>query len=221
MSNVLEQLLESFDRVEQDAQTLTFLPRATELQQEACEKVEAFLATLAESKAQLVAAKDENGANTILAMELSLQAVLAELRMWLELKRDQPDDAWNHLVTAQVAADAAIRVRRQLVPPIDNTGVENYYQKLLAIEQIVFPPQIFNSIGAVVRFRECTICKGNYDECPHIKGRAYMGELCATLITDLDLREISVVHEPADKRARVTHFTDAGGRRNRMTWKLE
>ena len=49
-----------------------------------------------------------------------------------------------------------------------------------------------------------------------------MGEPCYTILREINLVEVSVVvTEPANKRARVTHFSDGGKMRNRMTWELE
>jgi hypothetical protein len=211
--------VDEFQRIVEEAQTLTFLPRATELQIDARLQIDNFLAVLAARKAECVNALDEAGANALLAMELSLETVSAELAMWIELKQDAPEAGWNSLVSAQNSCEAAAAVRRQI--GVDATGLENLLQKLLIIERFVFPPQMFASIGGTVDRRDCSICGGNYEACGHIKGRAYMGQLCHTLIVVADLKEVSMVTNPADKRCRLTHFSAQGKMRNKMTWRLE
>lgn len=168
-----------------------------------------------------VSASDDEGANTILSMELALRTVLHELRMWIDLKQERAESAWDHLVTAQQLCLSAAQVRRQLAGRPSTTGLENLYDKLEALERLVFPPQIFMSIGGVSQARECSICGANYDDCAHVKGRAYMGQLCHTVIRTFSVEEVSLVEEPANKRCRVTHFSDSGKMRNRMTWRLE
>jgi hypothetical protein len=215
----VDKLLAQFDTVAEEVQTLTFLARAAELQEAALGVADQFLETLRAHKAAFVSAGDEPAANQSLAMELALQAVRAELSMWLRLKRDDPDGAWDDLVTAQDTLSAAAAVRRQI--GVDTGRLDNLGRKLVLIEQYLFPPQMFNSIGGIVTKRECSICGSDYDSCNHIRGRAYMGQLCRTIIREYKVREMSIVMDPADKRCRITHFSDQGKLRNKMTWRLE
>jgi len=219
MTESLSLLMEQFETVAREAQTLAFLPRATELQLVTRETVSEFLRTLDSQKQAMVANGDELAANTILAMELSLKAVLHELHMWIILKSDTPDEAWDRLVDAQSACHDALRVRQQL--QLESSGLENQLQKLLLLEQLVFPPQMFQSIGGTVARQECSICHEAYDECSHIKRRAYQGALCHVIIHLADLREISIVSDPANKHCRITHFSEGSRMRNKMTWRLE
>mgnify|MGYP001576091034 CR=1 FL=1 len=219
MSDSLNAPLERFEDIAGEVQTFTFLPRATELQAAACTRIQQFLEVLAENKTSCILRGDEECANTILAMELSLRTVLHEIQMWIDLKHDAPEAAWDHLVSAQYACEGAIAVRRQM--GTDSAGPENLLNKLLIIERFVFPPQVFNSVGGTARRRDCSICGDSYDDCGHIKGRAYMGTICHTIVCEMDLQEVSIVTDPADKRCRITHFSDQGKMRNKMTWRLE
>ncbi len=221
MNRSMDEVIAAFNEMANEAQTLTFLTRGIELQELMEEKLLAFIERLGVEKEERISILDEEGANTILSMELCLQMVLEELRMWMRLKQDQPELAWNHLVSAQHLCLAAITVRRQLASRPATEALENIHNKLLMIERVVYPPQIFNSIGGIAKKRECSICGGDYDNCPHIRGRAYMGKRCHTIVQELRLDEVSIVDEPADKRCRITHFSDSGKRRNKMTWRLE
>ncbi|MBI3693643.1 MAG: hypothetical protein HY238_02220 [Acidobacteria bacterium] len=219
MSDTQDSIVHEFERVADEAQTLTFVTRATELQEQACCVVDMFLEKLAACKSTCVNAQDEAGANRILAMELSLGAVRAELQMWIELKRDSPEAAWNSLISAQGACEAAVAVRQQI--GIEVGGLTNLAEKLLFIERFVFPPQVFTSIGGAAGRRECSVCGKDYEMCEHIKGRAYMGQRCHTRLHDITRGEVSIVTNPANKLCRITHFSDQGKMRNRMTWRLE
>ncbi len=221
MSDVLHPLIDEFEKIATEAQTLSFLPRDTTLQAAATEHIDQFLQLLGETKGLAVSEGNEEAANTILSMELALDTVRHQLQMWVALKRDAPESAWDHLVDAQQSCDAAISVRRQLPSKPQVTGLENLSGVLNLIEQVVFPPQVFCSFGATVHSRTCSICGREYDDCGHIRGRAYMGKLCYTILRELDVREVSIVPHPANKRARVTHFSDGTKMRNRMTWRLE
>jgi hypothetical protein len=59
------------------------------------------------------------------------------------------------------------------------------------------------SVGFVVRKRECSICRIDPEDCPHINGRLYGGQRCISVITDADILEISVVGRPAQPDART------------------
>lgn len=214
-----DDLLSEFQALAQEAQTMAFLPRASELQEAAVKEVEGFMQKLAERKLRYVRNSDENAANCVLAMEFALRAVQSELAMWLKLKGESAEEAWNDLITAQEFLGAALLVRRQL--ELDTTGIENLLRRLLFIEHWVFPPQMFNSIGGRAKCRRCSICGAEYDDCEHIIRRAYMGKMCHTIIREVTLAEVSVVTNPADKRCRITHFSDQGKMRNKMTWRLE
>jgi|ERR1035441_8588366 hypothetical protein len=214
-----EDILSEYEAVAQEAQTMAFLPRASELQEAAVKEIEGFMQKLAERKLEYVRNSDEKAANCVLAMEFALGAVRSELAMWIKLKGVSAEEAWSDLITAQELLGAALLVRRQL--ELDTTGIENLLRRLLFIEHWVFPPQMFNSIGGRAKCRECSICGAEYDDCDHVIGRAYMGKMCHTIIGEVSLAEVSVVTNPADKRCRITHFSDQGKMRNKMTWRLE
>ena len=221
MSKTISELMGAFDSLAESAQTLAFAPRGLELQQVMCQELDEFLAEIATAKTAAVARSDESDANYALAMELSLKSIWHELQMWICLKTDAGERAWDNLVEAQYHCMRAIDVREQLEGFGAAERLENLLSKLLFIERAVFPPQMFQSVGGVIARRVCSICQRPYDECEHIKGRAYMGEMCVTRIEEMHLEEVSFVTEPANKHCRVTHFSDTTGKRNKMTWRVE
>lgn len=99
--------------------------------------------------------------------------------------------------------------------------LSEHNKKLEAIEELVFPPQVFISSGMIVGKQECSICGAEYGDCNHLVGKPYMGRFCYIIAKDLSLDHVSIVEHPADKRCRVQHFDVEGGTRNRMTWKIE
>ncbi len=208
----------AFLSVAEAAQTLAFMARDRDLQVAEIDSLTTALQEIAVTKAAFVEQKDENSANWTLTLELALCAMRSELRMYVDLRGGLPESAWNHLVDAQDAATAALHAH----PNASTLNLENYCTKLDAIEVLLFPPQAFMSTGYIVRRAECSICGQQYDGgCPHVKGRAYMGQFCAIICKDVEVLEISLVDRPADKRCRVTHFSDGGRKRNKMTWALE
>ena len=67
---------------------------------------------------------------------------------------------------------------------------------------------------------KCSICGKNYDECEHIVGKTYMGEMWYRIITKSELKEISIVENPINKKTRLIAFTKGKITRDYMTWKI-
>lgn len=59
------------------------------------------------------------------------------------------------------------------------------------------------SPGYIVRSAECSICHLDPDDCAHILGRTYDGEVCYRIITRADVLEVSLVGRPAYPDARI------------------
>ena len=124
--------------------------------------------------------------------------------MFVALKEDRAAEAWAHLVVAQNAAHGALMAHQGAV------SAEQHLAQLHAHEDNLFPPQMFLSPAMVVAHSHCSICGSPYGECIHVAGRAYAGEFCARVITEVaKIDEVSVVTDP---RTSV-----AGSRRSRST----
>ena len=135
--------------------------------------------------------------------------------MWLMLKDEEPERAWERLIAAQRATTYAIRADQGFA------HLEAHASRLMEIETLVFPPQVFLSSGLIVSECICTICNTNYEDCSHVVGMPYWGEFCFRKLKTFEANHVAIVKEPANKLCRVTHFSAEGGRRNRMTWHVE
>ena len=96
--------------------------------------------------------------------------------------------------------------------------MDEYAEKLLLLEKLLFPPQLFLSPSLVVGTVKCSICNEDYETCSHIVGKAYVGQICHVTVRDVrKISEISIVKEPANKLARVSQFTEGGVTRDYLT----
>ena len=215
MSNFLSKFMVEFDNLVKESEVLLSIARDSELQQEACENLESVLPKIAQEKKKAIENNDEDYANLLLGCECVTNFLINELKMWLLLKQEKPEKAWDHLVAAQMEAINAVSAHDGF------RHLELHNRRLEIIEKIVFPPQVFVSSGMIVRKQECSICSEDYDECEHFAGKPYMGEFCCVIVTDAEFDHMSVVENPADKQCRVNSFDVEGGSRNRMTWKIE
>lgn len=209
MDKTTEAFEESLRRFLAEAQQLCYVTRAVELQSEARRGALEFTDRAEELKATAIRAADEDTANRLLAIEYILRAIMSELDMWIALKEDRMNDAWDDLIGTQLATRSAMQAHNRA------GHLQGRAERLLALEKLVFPPQIFMSIGAVVTRATCSICGEPYDACDHIVGRPYMGRLCARRIEECELEEVSIVAEPADRRCRLMTIED----RDTLTWR--
>jgi hypothetical protein len=196
-----------------DCTRFCFLTRAKEFQLESVHKLELLKDEALSLKKQMAAQKDEDSANAMLSFEQMTLALIDELKMWVALKDDDPNRAWDFLVEAQGAARTAMQAHQVA------GHLEQYCNRLHLIERIIFPPQTYFSPGIVIQQSECSICGKEYGECDHLVGKAYMGEMCIKIIKECEIKEISVVFDPANKQARMINLTDEEVMRDYMTWR--
>jgi hypothetical protein len=215
MSELRSQVVEDFDSLCKESQTLLFITIDSEIQKEALIELSHTLSDLRRIKQQAVLAADEDFANLLLGFEFVINSLQAELTMWIMLKDGKPDDAWNKLVAAQSAAKNAVKVHESL------SQLEMHNARLHDIEKLIFPPQVFFSVGGTVYNQICSICLIRYEDCDHLVGKTYSGELCCVILKDFEPDHVSLVDTPANKECRVTHVSDDSGKRNRMTRRIE
>ncbi|WP_419927268.1 hypothetical protein [Candidatus Poriferisocius sp.] len=60
------------------------------------------------------------------------------------------------------------------------------------------------SVGCIVRESECSVCHEDPEDCDHISGQAYDGEVCIRIVKKADLFEVSMVDRPSQPDARIT-----------------
>lgn len=204
-----------FSETANELQKFCFITRAKELQLEACSKLEMLKTKASQLKQEAIDAYNENSANAMLSFEEMIDALINELKMWITLKDGNADAAWNYLVSAQYAARTAMQVHSVA------DHLDGYVNHLHILEHVLFPPQGFLSPGIIIERSTCSICGRDYEECDHIVGEAYMGEICVRIIEEVkELTEVSVVTEPANKRARIIRMSDEDGiLRDTMTWR--
>lgn len=197
--------------LQQQFEQMLFLARDKGLQKEAISQIEGFLKRVERGRLAAIVASREAEANSYLGLSMALRAVIRELEVYILLKEDQPEAAWNKLIDAQDMIKAAGRATKAL------TNLQGKYDRLRELETAFFPPQSFVSAGLIVHEQHCSICQDDYEKCDHIEGRAYMGRFCSLILQKVTADHIAFVDDPFDRRCRVTTMSVKGGRRNKMT----
>jgi hypothetical protein len=214
MNEKVQRFQTEFQEIVRDCQRFCFMSRAKEFQVDACNRLASFKEQAYAVKTEAIVESDEDSANAMLSFEERVNALLNELKMWIALKEDDPNTAWNFLVAAQGAAKTAMQAHHTA------SHIQGYIQRLHLLEQILFPQQLFCSVGVIIKYAECSICGQEYGECDHMRGKAYMGKLCCRIIKEAELLEASLVDQPANKRCRVYRMTLDGALRDVMTWRV-
>jgi hypothetical protein len=150
-----------------------------------------------------IAQANEPHANVAFRAQMLVLGVKNFLEMWVLLKEDEPAEAWLKLVEAQQSLEVVQKI--QFDP-----DTENLQLHLLAVERTMFPPQTFQSGAYAFLEVLCSICNQRYGDCDHVQGKIYMGQICRRRVTKSELREISFVLNPADKRCRIGYYAEDG-----------
>jgi hypothetical protein len=215
MSDVVPAFVTEFNAVMEGCATFRYITRDSALQRDSCATLRNLLAKIKAEKEAAKASNDENYTNVLLGCECAANALIFEIDMWVLLKESRPDEAWDALVDAEYSLLSAMRAHEGFA------HLKGNLDRLHAIERLIFPPQVFLSSGMIVSSQICSICGAEYEDCEHVKGRPYMGQLCGVTLIPSAIDHVSIVDNPANKKCRITKFSVEGGNRNRMTWLVE
>lgn len=202
----LNSFITKYNSIVEIAQSKAIFVRGIEIQKEQIEILDSLIHNIIAEKEKAQREKDNIKSNFILCLELCANTVRNELIFITKLKEDEPDAAWDTLINAQNQIAIAIRIH-----PFNGDYLNNYAHKLYAYEKILFPEMYFASRGCTVSKSKCSICNEPIESCDHMKGYAYMGELCYEIIEKIEsIDEVSLVKDPADKRCRILGFPKDG-----------
>jgi hypothetical protein len=217
MSIKLKTFNKVFNNVVQNNLRFLYFTRAIEFQTQAIADFESLLKKTSYMKKEMIKQKNEKMSNELLSLENLLLAYINELRMYVYLKKDDMNKAWESLVNAQ----SALRTAFQADDIVIKYNGEAYMQKLELIEKSFFPHQTFDSIEAKAHSSDCSICGREYGTCGHLVGKPYMGEICYRIMRGLEFQGLAIlVENPASKHHRVTQISDNEYMRDVMTWRI-
>lgn len=198
-------LIKEFNEMASIAQRKTFITVGIEIQKEEIETIKNYRNDLFNLKKQFIERKLENEANLTYCIENSLLTIQYELQMLVNIKEDKMNEAWGDLINAQVIYGTVVRNY-----PFKFEVENGYVERLDRYEKLLFPKMFFSSVGGIIKKSNCSICKEAYNNCDHIKGRLYYGELCVREIIEMELEEASLVEVPANKHCRMLNTTYNG-----------
>lgn len=202
MDEEVVRLLHGIVDIRENVEKVSNYPWNLEDKQKVVNQLSEFLEVANQFKQRVRGRSPVISANRILALECIATCWLEELEMWIDLKNEEYDEAWDHLITAQDFAESVAGADRRFA---EKFHMKSYQKRLNVIEKIVFPQQVFVSPGMTIGSSKCSICGENYQDCDHIQGLAYNGEFCKVIMEEIRSADhLAIVDEPEDKRARVT-----------------
>ncbi len=207
----MDGIIQQYNATIETAEGFTSPARDTELQLEQCARLENLIHFALLNKKKAVEHGDEDIANLFLGYQCAAGAVLSEIRMWILLKFDKPNEAWDQYVAAQMAMVDACRAHKGF-----QHGGEISI-RLKKIEELIFPKQNFVSAGFTAKHQICSICKLKYSTCVHLRHKAYWGELCDILHKGIVGDHLALVDFPADRRCRITSINTAEGVQDKLS----
>lgn len=210
----LGEIVEHFNKTIAEGVNHCSPARNIALQQQQCYLLEHLQRNATLNKCKAIELNVEGDANLFLGFECIMGAVLCELRMWILLKLDRADQAWDQLISAQIAAMDAIRAHESF----SKTTI--ILKRLEDYEEVLFPPQSFVSAGFISKSIDCSVCNKEYSDCDHLRNKPYMGEFCDVIYRGITGDHIAMVQFPADKRCRITSYKTSSGHQNKMTLEI-
>ena len=82
-----------------NSQTLGYITRDIQFFPPAIKDLRNLKKEIEKTKAECIKEENENNANLMLSCECLVDAVICELEMWMQLKKEDPNAAWISLVT--------------------------------------------------------------------------------------------------------------------------
>jgi hypothetical protein len=180
-----------------------YLSCGIEFQREQVAKLKSLEVRTSAVREAFIQQSNEPFANTAFRVHMAVRGIKEYMEMWVLLKEDKAAEAWDKLADAQMALVIAQRI--QLAPDTDAL-----LRQFLAAEKVLFPYQMGCSNGYTYEEATCSICGEKYGECNHVNSNIYMGRICRRAIKKWSLKERSLVTNPADKRCRVSEYSENG-----------
>ena len=106
--------------------------------------------------------------------------------------------AWCTLERAELMIAAIMRNNTELYETVKDVSFQ--IQRI----QSIYPYKAFASTEILIKEQKCSICdsvRSIRNDCGHRVGYVYNGELCANIVTNSELKSISIVTNPVHKYA--------------------
>ncbi|EGR2781739.1 hypothetical protein DLH94_11095 [Vibrio parahaemolyticus] len=155
-----------------------------------------------EYKSQILSLKqtlDDSQKNHAYILDVFFNMLGSISLVWKEIESSNYLDSWWKL---QDSLDD-LRCLRKFYT-LESKTLGFFEDQLQSIESI-YPYEYFSSPGFIVEKYICTICKNDIesDDCDHLKGQLYSGEMALAEAKILDIDHFAMVENPMNKRLAI------------------
>lgn len=130
MNNIIKEYRDKADDLLEEVGKFACYTRGIEFQKESIEKLSQFKNDLTSQKEIAIGNKDNDLANAFASFELVIDAMICEFKMWIDLKEENYNSAWNSLVDAQGYASDSMQAHEI------NGHLEKYIARLHLLEKL-------------------------------------------------------------------------------------
>jgi len=209
-----EEVQEEFCEFIDSCGKFSFYTRSTGIQRQKIAACDKYLGVIKQYKQQAAERENEHVANQFFHMQCMINALRSSLLMWVQLKENDFEGSWTHLIDAQEYTSIALRIN-------DYDGVRNLEARLNSAEESLFPGwKIYNSPGFVETVGKCSICHDSFLVCDHVENEIHMGRLCQRIDREIvRVDHFALVENPRDRRCIITKTSDDDGNEiDYFTW---
>jgi SEC-C motif len=174
-----------------------------------------------ELKQAAVASEEHELANHFWCLGAIVDSRRHFLEGFTEMKNGHFYDGWCALEKAEIALDTLLRHYNP--DQDDDKFAVAFIMKQTEKFQSLFPYRMFISPALIVRRESCSICgetRSIENPCGHAKWQLYDGELCVSIVEDLDLLEVSFVTNPVQKYSVVFPKSEDGEEEGSYDYRL-
>lgn len=137
------------------------------------------------------------GKNEAFLLERFFTLLLVLAKFWNSIENESYYESWCFL---QDCIDNLKIIKKFNT---NNNKTLKHLEKQLKHIELIYPYKLFSSIGFIAEGYTCSICglETSDDDCPHIQGELYAGEIAYSIGTKIkDIDHVAIVETPENKR---------------------
>jgi hypothetical protein len=197
----IDELLDRHEKICNEALRQVFPARDIGIQEDTRDNLLNIHDEVRTAKRAAINTKNEELANLLLGCQCIAKALAQEINCWILIKSGEPHKAWASLVDAQENAILSSKT------PAASDCLTQCINRLFRIEEIAFPSLVFVSSGLTHDRGKCSICGSFFEDCDHVEGLIYCGQVCAEIgFTRVTADDVAIVESPRDKRCYVQNI---------------
>ncbi|MBM9548423.1 hypothetical protein JWG40_15455 [Leptospira sp. 201903074] len=199
--------------------SLDYLPFSTDttLQENILVELNQLIPWIKSAKLSLAQIGDGEKANEFLYLQSSIYSLISILKCLLNIKKNDFEKAWMDIIDAEEYIALGLRLTS------DPEFLNHISKHREMLEKTMFPKiPIYSSIGAIVKGGKCNICLTNYENCNHIEGLIYKGQLCRIVDqTNIEINHTALVKNPRDRRCIPLKIENSNQKMENIFTKIE